>query len=631
MRNRLDDIIWNEYDDESITGALQYGPKSYTHLKNQSILLVCWKIGGIERALLHLMLALNHRFALSMKITCCEIETDGTSIADELQEREPELCILPASRIKEAGMQDIVCHTLLCNRDSSTGVFRADIIFEKSMRLIAESCKPKKWITCTDFRVFADDAFMDILHSEKEVNVCGRSGTWMTETSMSGALENLTVSMAKQMDMNWQIIRTGAVLGNGISGCTRLQQMFAGNGDRTDESCKDQAYDVIPYIFLSDFLQGFLWVLCCGNENEVYHLADKTMNYSGLEIAGMVSRLTGEKLDYGTGDAKGCRMAMNADKLGILGYRPQWKIEQAVYFLQQYKKERQTPVFSHIYDGKIRKIQKVVLQGLLEVDRICKKHGITYALGGGTLLGAVRHHGFIPWDEDADLIMERDAYERFLEVAKDELPPEYFLQTPQTDPANHFYTKIRINQTILSTKFTSRIEGLNQGIFIDIFCHDKTSNRKLVQKLHIYATIVARSLVFNKWGNTSIAGKDGKHALLRRLFTQIKKILPMSVLERMQFGVICFFKNRKNARFLYDGMGQNVRNGVFPKSWIEHTVLMQFEGYDFPVPEQYDLYLRFLYGDYEKMIPVSARMDDSYAKWVDLGAYYTIEDKTDKR
>lgn len=58
---------------------------------------------------------------------------------------------------------------------------------------------------------------------------------------------------------------------------------------------------------------------------------------------------------------------------------------------------------------------------------------------------------------------------------------------------------------------------------------------------------------------------------------------------------------------------------------------MQFEGYDFPVPEQYDSYLRFLYGDYEKMIPVSARMDDSYAKWVDLGAYYTIEDKTDKR
>ena len=136
--------------------------------------------------------------------------------------------------------------------------------------------------------------------------------------------------------------------------------------------------------------------------------------------------------------------------------------------------------------------------------------------------------------------------------------------------------------------------------------------------------------MFNKWGNTSIAGKDGKHALLRRLFTQIKKILPMSVLERMQFGVICFFKNRKNTRFLYDGMGQNVRNGVFPKGWIEHTIPMQFEGYDFPVPEQYDSYLRFLYGDYEKMIPVSARMDDSYAKWVDLGAYYTIEDKTDK-
>ena len=80
--------------------------------------------------------------------------------------------------------------------------------------------------------------------------------------------------------------------------------------------------------------------------------------------------------------------------------------------------------------GLLRELQLMQLEMALEVDRICKKHGLKYTLIGGTLLGAVRHGGFIPWDDDVDLLMPRPDYKRFMKLAQSELPDSMFLQTP---------------------------------------------------------------------------------------------------------------------------------------------------------------------------------------------------------
>ena len=115
-----------------------------------------------------------------------------------------------------------------------------------------------------------------------------------------------------------------------------------------------------------------------------------------------------------------------------------------------------------------KKVWAIELELLLELDRVCKKHGLRYFLMCGTLLGAVRHKGFIPWDDDADVAMPRDDYEKLLQL-HDEFKHPIFLQTPYTDSG------FAVSHTCLRNSNTSAIspiikyQKMNHGLFIDIF------------------------------------------------------------------------------------------------------------------------------------------------------------------
>lgn len=123
----------------------------------------------------------------------------------------------------------------------------------------------------------------------------------------------------------------------------------------------------------------------------------------------------------------------------------------------------------------LRKLQLAELQTLLQIDRVCKKHGIPYFLDSGTALGAVRHKGFIPWDDDMDIGMLRPDYERFLEVARAELEPEYELVEPRTnDRLAGMFAKVWKRGTAFETEET-RDAGIAQGIFVDVFPYDRLS------------------------------------------------------------------------------------------------------------------------------------------------------------
>ncbi|NQZ59778.1 MAG: LicD family protein, partial [Lentisphaeraceae bacterium] len=119
----------------------------------------------------------------------------------------------------------------------------------------------------------------------------------------------------------------------------------------------------------------------------------------------------------------------------------------------------------------LRKAQLIMLDMLIEFDAICKKHKLQYWLDSGTLLGAVRHQGFIPWDDDIDLSMPIEDYQRFLELAPGELSSEIFLQNTQTDKDFKFdYTKLRSNKaSIVEFHEKDRQINYHQGVFVDIF------------------------------------------------------------------------------------------------------------------------------------------------------------------
>lgn len=269
---------------------------------------------------------------------------------------------------------------------------------------------------------------------------------------------------------------------------------------------------------------------------------------------------------------------------------------------------------------KLKKAQELELKCLEELDRICRKNDITYFLGGGTLLGAVRHHGFIPWDDDIDVMMLPDQYEKFKAVVKKDLSDEFFYQSKETDPGYHsVFDKIRLKGTIFDTAFSATCDLKCHGVFIDIFTHDYISNQTLIQKFHIRKVQFLRSLVNHKWRGTPM-NFHGTLEMASKLVTKYMKKTSMEKLEKKQMKAIVKY-NRKKTSYLYDGRGEHLLHGVFPSKYLEEgAAFIEFCGKEFPVPKYYDEYLKFSYGeDYMTLPPEEKRVAEHDLVNVDFG------------
>lgn len=125
--------------------------------------------------------------------------------------------------------------------------------------------------------------------------------------------------------------------------------------------------------------------------------------------------------------------------------------------------------------------QRVMLEILQEVHKICESNNLTYWLDAGTLLGVIRHEGFIPWDDDLDICMPREDYNKFIKIAQDLLPPGFFLQNKNTDKGYDLnYSKVRKLGTTLIEEGETGEEPYCHGIFIDVFPYDHYKYKWLV-------------------------------------------------------------------------------------------------------------------------------------------------------
>lgn len=227
----------------------------------------------------------------------------------------------------------------------------------------------------------------------------------------------------------------------------------------------------------------------------------------------------------------------------------------------------------------LRRLQLRMLEILKEVDRICKKHDIPYWLSSGTLLGAIRHGGFIPWDDDLDIEMLRDDYIRLLNILPDELSDKYVLQTEDSDPNYvYLYAKIRDKNSFIKEKCQVNQSLKHQGAFIDIFPLEPSS----LNICKISAKLFNR-FCFNQVLCTGI----------RRWFYHLSRF----ILLNLVFPSFRSISKLKRDVHLYHTLGVNfmafrVYEEIFP---LKNA---KFEDMEFPIPEDSDSYLKRLYGDY---------------------------------
>lgn len=250
-----------------------------------------------------------------------------------------------------------------------------------------------------------------------------------------------------------------------------------------------------------------------------------------------------------------------------------------------------------------QEIKRIQLQILDWFDDICKKHDITYYLSGGTLLGAIRHKGYIPWDDDIDLMMLRSEYDRFLEVASTETNDKYEVRCLDNGLSLYPFIKIVDKTTFIKTHI-NQIDGDN-SIWIDVFpmdglpenvrlCYWHYMHCRYLRKLFGISTadLSYRVSLTKQISKTILhlpAKLVGPSRWVRMLDKYSKKY---SVEESAFIGVICW--------------GYGFKERMPKKQWCQ-AVEVTFEGRQMLAPGCWDLYLSNLYGDYMTLPPQEKR------------------------
>lgn len=256
-----------------------------------------------------------------------------------------------------------------------------------------------------------------------------------------------------------------------------------------------------------------------------------------------------------------------------------------------------------LVDESRKKLWAIELDLLLKFDMVCKKYNLRYFLMYGSLLGAVRHKGFIPWDDDLDVCMPRSDYEKLLEIGKYEFKDPYFFQTPETDEGYYYtFAKIRnSNTSALIPLF--KYQGFNMGILLDVFPLDFCDINEAEENYNKIQKLTRDNTTFMRMSNPNLSEADKervkkypggnpmeRHRLIQSIASKHEKDKSSDLL--LSVSVVTIYK--------YDRQ-------IFRQEDFADHVLWPFEQFEFPIPIGYDRVLRTIYGDYSKFPPLEER------------------------
>ena len=243
----------------------------------------------------------------------------------------------------------------------------------------------------------------------------------------------------------------------------------------------------------------------------------------------------------------------------------------------------------------VREVQNKILDVMKYIDALCRRNNITYFIMGGTALGAVRHGGFIPWDDDLDIFMIPSEYRKFKNAFEKENSDKFVLQEWKTTPNYLEYSKVRMNGTTFIENVYKDNKEMHQGIYVDIMILHKVPTNKFIQKVVYYESkfVTLYALSQRNWNPKNYPQKIALNLL---------KALPCKFLSKI------FYKRI----YKYDGLSSNYmysywitpakfRSGLFEKEFFENPVEIPFEDTYLFGSSKIKEYLTYRYGDYMKL------------------------------
>ena len=273
----------------------------------------------------------------------------------------------------------------------------------------------------------------------------------------------------------------------------------------------------------------------------------------------------------------------------------------------------------------VKEIQSILLMILKDIKEICEKNNLTFCLIGGSAIGAIRHRGFIPWDDDIDIAMPRKDYEVFRNIINSQYNEKYSMtDSIRKNNYGKVIPKLRLKGTVYRTILD--VDNRDCEMKSDIFIIENTNDNKLLRNIHgffcmAFGYLLSCRRLYDKkeYFSGIYRSKDFK------LKTIIGFIISFASLNQWAFWTEKLYSHCKNDNsnlITLPSDGLHYFGGLIPRKTICKTIFVPFEDTTMPIPAEYDFYLKRIYGDYMQIPPVEKRLLSYYVD-IDYGKYST--------
>lgn len=253
----------------------------------------------------------------------------------------------------------------------------------------------------------------------------------------------------------------------------------------------------------------------------------------------------------------------------------------------------------------IKEVQANLLLILIEIDRICRKHNIKYTIEGGTLLGAIKYKGFVPWDDDIDIVMLREHYEKFIRVCRTELDYKYFLQNNKNVREYTLsYSKLCMNNTLYVQSDSQQL-NIHHGLFVDIFPIDNIKPKTFKAQLSILRALngALAYKVYKTYNNTTLTSNH----VIKNLSCRILSYFPSDWLIYLSNYCMTFYNNKKTT-YVFEVCTGKQKMEPLKRNVYEELVEVEFMGKNVLATKYYDEFIRSRFGDIKELPPIDKRV-----------------------